>query len=286
MPNAPGAEMGLQEFLENKLEELRRERDETRQVLDVIQAKIKQADAKRSTQTDTEYYHKWSSILSGLEKDLDRTRGQLAALEAEIDEKTRRLEELAEKARAEAERKEKIADNVMEMSVDELANLSFEEIALLQEKESAHAAAARAESGRGADAEEPTQASEREELPPEPESTDQPTVEPQAEAGPAKNADDATATDSQVAAGQAFEEPEQQAEIMRALRKVVTSPGTLTFAEFELLIDFCKATAAGAAAGHTQERLRKAAAVALKKADHESARIRQKLAEIGGLDNP
>lgn len=127
--------MGLEQFLSQRIDELIRDRAETIESLEVIRDKIKKADEKRSTQMDTEYYHKWSEILRGLESQLDKAKIHLTSVEAEIEEKKQKLDEVQSKLRLETAEKLKRLREIIAMPAEEFAGLSFEDMELLQEHE-------------------------------------------------------------------------------------------------------------------------------------------------------
>ena len=83
--------MKLLNYLQKMLVELADERVEMVNALEIIRQKIKDADEKRSSQKETEHYHKWSQILRNLEKDLEKTRGRITAIDAEVKDKTIKL---------------------------------------------------------------------------------------------------------------------------------------------------------------------------------------------------
>ena len=102
---------------------------------------IKAADAKRATETATKYYHKWSEILRTLEVKLDKAKIRLTSIDAEIEEKTQRLRELEQKAVAEAAQRAKRIEEIKDLPPEQFANLSMEDMELLQEIELAEGTA-------------------------------------------------------------------------------------------------------------------------------------------------
>ena len=133
--------MALEEFVEKRLQELAQERVETLETLEVVRENIKATDAKRATETATKYYHKWSEILRTLEVKLDKAKTRLTSIDAEIEEKTQKLRELEQKAVAKAAQRAKRIEELKDLPPEEFANLSMEDMELLQEIELAEGTA-------------------------------------------------------------------------------------------------------------------------------------------------
>lgn len=249
--------MDVQEYLEKRIAELAEERKQLEESLGTIKEKIAQADAKKGTQPNTPNYHKWSQILSDLEKDLQKTNGRIHYISVETEEKHKKLNDYREKA-AEAEAaKAALPQRVLEMSLEELSELTAEEIAMLHEYELKQTALAEAErlamedvaltvadpdvrpetagagSGEGDAAEQGTSTSEPEAAQPAPEPPRQEEPETAAPEGPSRTASTASAD-----SGESGAVPADGQALPRALGKVAeNATGTLTLAEFELLIE-------------------------------------------------
>lgn len=127
--------MELDEYLSERLGELKEERVITTESLDIIRDKIQKADKKRGTQDNTDNYHKWSSILRGLESELDKAKILITSIDAETAEKSEKLAEYVKKKTEEREYKEKRLLEIHDMDPDELAALPLEDMALLQDYE-------------------------------------------------------------------------------------------------------------------------------------------------------
>ena len=127
--------MDVAEFLSQRLAELEKSRAEMFAELSDTRDKLAKADAKRTMEIGDEHFHKWSDIYRELESRLDQSRIRLSGIEAEIAEKTHKLEELREKARAEYEHKAGVIRRINSMPVEEMARLSRDELAILQEYE-------------------------------------------------------------------------------------------------------------------------------------------------------
>lgn len=134
--------MALIEFLQKRIAQLQTELPATEQAIAQLQERMQEADRRRSSETETEKYHKWNQVFLRLEHDLDKARAKLAQCQAELKERRDRLQEAQSQAareeqeltQAEAER-DKVKSEFMSMSVEELANLSLEDIARLQAAE-------------------------------------------------------------------------------------------------------------------------------------------------------
>jgi hypothetical protein len=134
--------MDIEVYTKKRIEELKQARVSLGQALEVIAEKIVKADAKKKTEKDTENYHKWNVILKELEGNQDQTRRELNSAEAELKEKEEKLEELHANAQAAIADREKLAERVMSMSVEELAALSKKEMDILREYELSQGTAA------------------------------------------------------------------------------------------------------------------------------------------------
>ena len=138
--------MSRGDYLRKRIGELEAMEAQTTEVMAEIREKMAQADARKEQDSAADKFHKWNEIFRGLEKDLDKAKARLTKCGIELKEKraglaAEEMKEAEEAARAEAEAaaKREIPDKIMSMSVDELGDLSFEEIARLQEIELAEA---------------------------------------------------------------------------------------------------------------------------------------------------
>jgi chemotaxis protein histidine kinase CheA len=271
--------MKLINFLKKKLKELAAERAEMANSLEIIKQKIKEADEKRSGQMATQHYHKWSHILRNLEKDLEKTRGRITAIDAEVKDKTIKLadteREKAEELRAieEAKRaRDQRLKEIQAMGPGELAALSMEDMAILQEFELAEAAVESEESNTSDD-EEPAAADEG-----SPE--DSPAAAPAQEesptgvaAAPAETAPPASAEENSV--------NEKGAIFSHALKKAqAEGPGALTLAEVDVLIEMGTGILKGPGSDEKRINIKRTIVVALKGATGECQRLTDKLTNL------
>ena len=246
--------MDAQVFLEKKIGELAEERKQLEKDLEIINDKIAQADAKKGAEPGTPNYHKWSTILTELEKDLQKTNGRIHYIEVDTEEKRKRLEDFREKAAQAEAAKAALPQRVLEMSVDELSELTAEEIAMLHQYELKQSALAEAErkaleedtdATQVPDASPDAAVSKQEKRPPAskpkpaPSQNAQKAPAPQAStsAPPAKQPEpaDSSPPNAQEPTGKAIANDGQA--LPRALSKVAeNATGTLTLAEFELIV--------------------------------------------------
>ena len=94
------------EFLRKRIKELEEEKRLSAKELREIEEKIAQADAKRRQEEGMRNYHKWNTILGGLERNLDRAKARLQMCEIELRDKRanlKRREQHGETAESEPE---------------------------------------------------------------------------------------------------------------------------------------------------------------------------------------
>jgi len=199
--------MDMETYLAERLHELEQQRIETIQSLEIVQDKLKKADAKQATQPDVEHHKKWVEIIKGLEAQLLAGRSRLSSIDVETRDKSQKLLELREKTRQEREHKQAIIKKLQNMSPEEAANLTLEELAVLQEYELSQGAIGEIELEVPAPPSEP------------------------AEAAPA-DAPEAAATQQ---AAPAFDQQQLSAALQKALTGQV---GALTLNEMGMLIVF------------------------------------------------
>jgi hypothetical protein len=127
--------MALVDFLKKKIGGLEERKVKAEAYLVELQDKFTKAEAKRAQESGMKNYSKWSQIFQNLETDLDRTKALISKSTAELKEKRLRLAEEEAKASQETAQEAAVSQGIMDMSVEELGDLSFEEIARLQEVE-------------------------------------------------------------------------------------------------------------------------------------------------------
>lgn len=271
--------MDFVEFLEKRLVELEQDRVKALEAVGVVREKIKDADAKRGTQPGTEHYHKWSSILKGLERDLDKARSVVVAREAEIEQKQKKLNQLQEEEAEAAQRGADISKRILEMSDEELANLTLDDIALLQEYELSLAAMEKENTHP------PTASSAPATVPaePQPQAAPRPKEEPKpAPAAAQAQPQAAPSPQTEPSAAAPPEEPQHAAPsrgqlLGTAVRKFARDVGNVTLAEVNAAIDGYASLRDKADLDPEKERLRDALSIAVDKARKEVARIGMKL---------
>jgi hypothetical protein len=268
--------MGMETYLESRLEELERQRSELTAAVHIVVEKLKKADVKRAQEMGTEHFRKWCDILQTLEGQLNDGRNRLAATEAEIHGKTLKLAELREKARLETERKAEIIERIKTMSIEELGNLTAEELVVLQEYESSHGAITEGGIAAGGETEIESQAATSAIEPPA--SSDAEPRTPNDLTAPPQSAD----SSEEEEADSARRRENEQARLVQALRCV--SGGNirgLTIEEADLLVAFC----VGLRKSHTSEattaRYTKMVLNAMDAMDVEWTRLRARCEQLG-----
>ncbi|MCP4641407.1 MAG: hypothetical protein GY851_13280 [bacterium] len=242
--------MAIQDYLEKKLRDLDADRKQTLESLDIVRDKIKGADEKRGSQPNTENYKKWSGILKGLERDLDKHNVHLTAVDAEIDEKKRKLADYRKKAAEADAMRAAMPEKILAMSIEEVGQLTAEEIAMLQEYELSQEALAKAEAAamEGEDAAAIETAGEATEAP---EAKDEPA--PAESPAP----DVAPASESEPEAPPTAEPPKPQVELTAALKKVAENRASeLTLAELGAIVDTYARVAGGSGDDPQRTRMR------------------------------
>lgn len=116
--------MALEAYLVERLAKIPVERRELLARLDEIREKMARADERKAGQKDTPNYKKWSSIYRDLERELDKCKAALTALDAEEVQKTRRLEE----KRAENDALRETYERIDAMPFDQRQSVSREEM--------------------------------------------------------------------------------------------------------------------------------------------------------------
>jgi hypothetical protein len=265
--------MDFVEFLEKRLVELEVDRVKAVEAVAVVREKIKDADVKRGTQPGTEHYVKWSTILKGLERDLDKARSVVVAREAEIEQKQKKLVQIQDQAVESAQRGADISKKIMEMSDEELANLTMEDIALLQEYELSLAAMEKenavpppaVSAGKPA----PPAAAPAQQAPPQ----SPPHAEPKTTPPSAATAAPATPRrdEPKLAA------PSRGHVLSMAVKAFAHDVGNVTLAEVHAVIDGYVSLRDTPNLDPERERLRDALSVAVDKTRKEIARIAMKL---------
>lgn len=279
-------------YLEKKLKELEQDRVNTEAGLVDIRDKITRADAKKAEQKGDEYFHKWSEILRGLEAELDASKRHLNAVEAEIIEKTKKLAEHRERNAAERERQAALPKRILDMTQEEIADLSLEDLMLLQQHDLEEAGFVPAKKTEGTEpqgdeaatapspADTPQAAAEEKraagaELITE--SSLEGSAEPARQDTPAEPASDPPAKE---APADAVDPKEKQRLFLSALKK--SNAGKireLTFGEFEALVDFYRGLSREADSDPKHARVRQSVANAIVRADQAYKHLRQRLRE-------
>lgn len=268
--------MGVEDFLEKRLRELERERESTISALATIREKIQAADAKRSSQMDEEFYHKWSEILRGLESQLDKAKRELTSIEAELEEKREKLTERHhQRAAMEAARLRRI-EELKNMPPEEFVSLSLEDMQLLHEIELSEGTAVEAGMSDTGSFRAPEVAAV----------VNPPTAStgstPRPEAAHSPGAGSVTMAPPPDQPSQGPLQPHVPTEpYLSAIDKLASgATEQLTVHEFESLITFYRALDKLNLADEPQKRLKVACAVAIRKADEEWCRIRVRAASL------
>ncbi len=269
--------MGVEDFLEKRLRELEHERESTISALATIREKIQGADAKRSSQMDAEYYHKWSEILRGLESQLDKAKRELTSIEAEIEEKREKLaERQQQRAEAEAARARRI-EELKRLPPEEFVTLSLEDMQLLHEIELSEGTAVEAGMSDTGSFGKPPAAPLPETIEAIPSSVaPHPVVEhspsPSSVAPPTGTGEQPPEPSEHHIAAEPY---------LSALDKLASgATEQLTLHEFESLITFYRALDRLNLVDEPRKRLKVACAVAIRKADEEWCRIRVRAATL------
>lgn len=132
--------MAIQDYLEKKIQEREHEHATAVQILADVRERMKRADAEyRKDMADPEKARKWTTIIKRLEEEYEKAHRHEASCAIEIHEKKLKLKEYIEDETARDRQLAELAWRVVnDMSVEELAMLAPEDIALLQEYELKH----------------------------------------------------------------------------------------------------------------------------------------------------
>ena len=92
--------MGILDYLEHRIHDLEKAREDTLRELDNIKERFARADAKRIAEGGMEFDRKWSNVYDLLESDLSKARARLTSIDVELSVKRQKMAEHLEKGKA------------------------------------------------------------------------------------------------------------------------------------------------------------------------------------------
>lgn len=247
--------MALEEYLVSRLEQLASEREETLKSIEIIREKLVQADGKRVGQDHDENYLKWSQVYRTLDAQLTKMHAHLTSIDAETEEKKKKLAECQEKSAAEARKKAERLKFILDMPPEQFASLSIDDMQLLQEYEAGQISLSTAETGVPA-AEAALESVET----PRPQGAEATTAPPDTQKKPPP------------------EPPREQPPHVRALQKIAGGDlGSVTLREAAALADLDVALAGAPQDDPAVARSRAAVTAALQRIREECSRLQAKI---------
>jgi len=255
--------MALEEYLVSRLEQLANEREETIKSIEIIREKLVQADGKRVGQDHDENYLKWSQVYKTLDAQLTKMHAHLTSIDAETEEKKKKLAECQEKSAAEARKRAERLKFILDMPPEQFASLSIEDMQLLQEYEAGRISLSVEETGVSS-AETVGISSEKADI--------EPVETPAIENGEAKAPPPETG--KKPSPGPSREQPPH----VRALQKIASGDtGSVTLREAAALADLDAALAGAPQDDPAVARSRAAVTAALQRVREECCRLQAKI---------